>query len=227
MREALEGREYTERYVQTLTHELKSPLSAIRGAVELLDEEVPPEQRGQFYQNIRTEALRMQDLVERLLQLASLEKRRSLEDVEAIDIGDLLQTIATDFRVDCMNRELEAELDCRSGLVVRGERFLLRQAISNLLQNAIDFSPRGGRVGLECRATGASVEIDITDQGEGIPDYAWDRIFERFYSLPRPGGGKSTGLGLNFVKEAVELHGGSVSVERDAESTRARIRLPR
>ena len=228
MREALEGKEYTERYVQTLTHELKSPLSAIRGAVELLDEEVPPEQRDQFYQNIRAEALRMQDLVERMLQLASLEKRRSLEDVEAIDLAELLGTMRKDFQVDCLGRDLELDLECDAEAVVHGERFLLRQAVSNLLQNAIDFSPRGGKVKVECRAGGHSIKIDIVDQGEGIPDYAWDRIFERFYSLPRPGGGKkSTGLGLNFVKEAVELHGGSVSIERDGSATRARIQLPR
>ncbi len=228
MREALEGKEYTERYVQTLTHELKSPLSAIRGAVELLDEEVPPQQRHRFYENIRAEALRMQDLVERLLQLASLEKRRSLEDVEDIDLCDLLGKIKQDFEVECLTRQLGISLDCDADAVVRGERFLLRQAVSNLLQNAIDFSPRGAEIGLDCHAGGDSVEIDIVDRGEGIPDYAWDRMFERFYSLPRPGGGpKSTGLGLNFVREAVELHGGSVSIKRDGATTRAQIRLPR
>ena len=228
MREALEGKEYSERYVQTLTHELKSPLSAIRGAVELLDEEVPSEQRAQFYKNIRAETLRMQDLVDRMLQLASLEKRRSLEDVEEIDLRDLLQKVTEDFQVECQHRNLELSLECSTDATVRGERFLLRQAVSNLIQNAIDFSPSGGEVTLDCHATGNSIEIDIVDQGEGIPDYAWDRIFERFYSLPRPGGAqKSTGLGLNFVKEAVELHGGSVSIERDGAITRARIRLPR
>jgi len=228
MREALEGKEYTERYVQTLTHELKSPLSAILGAVELLNEEVPPEQRDQFYRNIRTETLRMQDLVDRMLQLASLEKRRSLEDVEDIDLCDLLEKIKQDFQVECVGKELGIKLGCGTGIVVRGERFLLRQAVSNLLQNAIDFSPQGGEVSLECRVADRAFEVNIVDQGEGIPDYAWDRIFERFYSLPRPGGAqKSTGLGLNLVKEAVELHGGSVSIERVGAATRAQIRLPR
>ena len=227
MREALEGKEYTERYVQTLTHELKSPLSAIRGAVELLDEEVPPQQRNQFYRNIRAEALRMQDLVERMLQLASLEKRRRLEDVEDIDLGALLEQVRQDYQVECLNGKLEIRLACAGVVVVRGERFLLRQAVSNLLQNAIDFSPEGGVIEIDCRAAGDQLEIDIVDRGEGIPDYAWDRIFERFYSLPRPGGGqKSTGLGLNFVKEAIELHGGKVSIDRDGDRTRARIRLP-
>jgi two-component system sensor histidine kinase CreC len=170
----------------------------------------------------------MQDLVDRMLQLASLEKRRSLEDVEEIHLRDLLERVTQDFQVECLNRNLRITLECSTDATLRGERFLLRQAVSNLLQNAIDFSPSGGEVALYCHATGRSIDIDIVDQGEGIPDYAWDRIFERFYSLPRPGGAqKSTGLGLNFVKEAVELHGGSVSIERDGALTRAQIRLPR
>ncbi|MCP4389015.1 MAG: two-component system sensor histidine kinase CreC [Gammaproteobacteria bacterium] len=227
MREALEGKEYTERYVQTLTHELKSPLSAIRGAVELLDEEVPPEQRQQFYKNIRAEALRMQDLVERMLQLASLEKRRRLEEVEDIDLGELLEQVRQDYQVECLSRNLEIRFTRSDTVMVRGERFLLRQAVSNLVQNAVDFSPNGGEIGIDCRVVDSFIEVDVIDQGEGIPDYAWNRIFERFYSLPRPGGGqKSTGLGLNFVKEAIELHGGSVSIERNDANTRARIRLP-
>ena len=159
--------------------------------------------------------------------MASLEKRRSLEDVEDIDLCDLLGKIKQDFQVECVGKELGIELGCETGIVVRGERFLLRQAVSNLLQNAIDFSPQGGEVSLECRAAGRAIEINVVDQGEGIPDYAWDRIFERFYSLPRPGGAqKSTGLGLNLVREAVELHGGSVSIERVGAATRAQIRLP-
>ncbi|MCP3687660.1 MAG: two-component system sensor histidine kinase CreC, partial [Gammaproteobacteria bacterium] len=86
MREALEGKEYSERYVQSLTHELKSPLSAIRGAAELLNEGVPADQRPRFIQNIQTETQRLEDIVERMLQLASLEKRVSLENVEVIDL---------------------------------------------------------------------------------------------------------------------------------------------
>ena len=226
MREALEGKEYTERYVQALTHELKSPLSAIRGAVELLGEDVPPEQREQFYQNIRNESARMEDLVERMLQLASLEKRRSLEAVETIDLPVLLENVRQDFQVEILNNGLQVEIECEAEIRFDGEHFLLRQALSNLLQNAIDFSPQSRLIAIRGTRRDGVVQIDITDQGPGVPDYASERIFDRFYSLPRPGSEqKSTGLGLNFVIEALELHGGSLQLERVGTLTRARITL--
>ena len=228
MREALEGKEYTEQYVQTLTHELKSPLSAIRGAVELLGEDVPGERREQFIRNIRTESARMEDLVERMLQLASLEKRSSLDTTESIEMRDLLEGISRDFQVEILNRELQVHIDCEPDIRIRAERFLIRQALSNLLQNAIDFSPRGGEIVIGCSLGEGMVEIAITDQGPGVPDYARERIFDRFYSLPRPGSEiKSTGLGLNFVREAVELHGGRVRIDRIDEATRAGVWIPR
>ncbi|MCP4768243.1 MAG: two-component system sensor histidine kinase CreC [Gammaproteobacteria bacterium] len=227
MREALEGKEYTERYVQALTHELKSPLSAIRGAAELLNEDIPMEQREQFLQNIQAESTRMEDLVERMLQLASLEKRRSLEDVEEIDICALLKTIEQEYQAEIIKKDIDLQLELKLEVMIRGEKFLIRQALANLLQNAIDFSPRSVTIQLQCEAIGDSVEISIIDSGPGVPSYAKERIFERFYSLPRPGSEhKSTGLGLNFVMEVVELHGGGMSIDRIDETTKARIRLP-
>lgn len=228
MREALEGKDYTERYVQALTHELKSPLSAIRAAAELLDENIPSQQREQFYQNIRRESERMEDLVERMLQLASLEKRRSLEDIEAIDLGELLSAIEQEFQTQFVKQEINCKLELQPGCIVPGEKFLLRQALANLLQNAIDFSPPTAQIRIVSQKMEKSIEICFIDSGPGVPSYAKDRIFDRFYSLPRPGSDqKSTGLGLNFVKETVELHGGSLSVERLNDTTCACISLPR
>ena len=94
----------------------------------------------------------------------------------------------------------------------QGDALLLRQALGNLLDNAIGFSPRGGVVRIALWRAQNEVGIDVCDQGPGVPAYAADRLFERFYSLPRPGGGKSTGLGLPFVREVAALHGGTVTV---------------
>ena len=169
----------------------------------------------------------MEDLVERMLQLASLEKRKSLEDIESVDIRDLLENVKRDFQVEILNKGLNVGIDCEAGIIVEGERFLIRQALSNLLQNAIDFSPQSGEIRIVCARADHEIEVVISDQGPGIPDYAKDRIFDRFYSLPRPGGErKSTGLGLNFVKEAAELHGGTLRIDRDNDVTRASIRIP-
>ena len=117
---------------------------------------------------------------------------------------------------------------------VRGERFLLVQAVVNLVQNAIEFSPTGGRVTVRIEPCDGDqdgmreVRVVIDDQGPGVPEFARERIFERFYSLPRPDGGrKSTGLGLGFVREIAALHGGSVTVDNRAEGgVRAVLRVP-
>src|SRR5690606_34105283 len=97
---------------------------------------------------------------------------------------------------------------------VAGDPFLLQQAVSNLLDNAIDFSPEAGEIEVSIAVEGEQARARIINEGDGIPEYARERIFQRFYSLPRPQGGrKSTGLGLSFVKEVAELHGGTISID--------------
>ena len=111
---------------------------------------------------------------------------------------------------------------------VDGDAFLLRQLLANLIDNAIDFSPPGGVVEVRLRAQRDGVRIEVGDRGPGIPDFALERVFERFYSLPRPdGGARGNGLGLNFVAEIAKLHGGRVVLEnRDGGGALATVLLP-
>jgi two-component system sensor histidine kinase CreC len=113
-------------------------------------------------------------------------------------------------------------------VVIRGEEFLLEHAIRNLLENAIDFSPVGARIVVRLSTADGHVVISVEDSGPGIPDYAQQRVFDRFYSLHRPGSErKSTGLGLSLVKEVAELHGGSASIyNRASGGACAQISLP-
>lgn len=211
MQEALEGRRYAEEYVQTLTHEIKSPLSAIRGAAELLQESLPPAQQARFIANIRGEAERIGRIVERMLELATLENRREQPDMAAVDLAALARTTAEGFEAHAADKDVRLELDVPEALVVHGNAFLLHQALTNLVQNAIDFSPRGGTVTLAAGVDRHRATVTVADQGPGVPAYAEQRIFERFYSLARPDTGrKSTGLGLNLVREAARAHGGTV-----------------
>ena len=228
MRDALEGKEYISEYVQTLTHEMKSPLSAIRGAAELLEEEMPAEQRNRFLENIRAEGGRMQDLIDRLLQLSALEKRKGLHGVEAIDLPGLLREILTSLAPLLSARNIAVEMTEAGPPTVRGESFLIRQALVNLFQNAIDFSPPGGKLGVSLKGAEGVVEVVLDDEGPGVPDYALGRVFDRFYSLQRPDSGKkSSGLGLTIVREVASLHGGSAGLENGpAGGARAILRLP-
>jgi two-component system sensor histidine kinase CreC len=229
MRDALEGREYVEHYVQSLTHELKSPVAAILGAGEILQGDVPEPKRARFLQNIRAEAGRLRDLLERLLHLAAIEKQKKLETNESVDLTGILDRTWDHLALVALGKELRFERDMSGELVVKGDPWLIELAVGNLLQNAIDFAPKGSVITARGFRFDAKVVIEIEDSGPGIPDYARERVFERFYSLPRPDSGKkSTGLGLCFVKEVAQLHGGSVELtnREGAAGAKAMLILP-
>jgi two-component system sensor histidine kinase CreC len=228
MRDAVAGRSYTEEYVQTLTHELKSPLSAIRGAAELLREDMPPAQRQHFTANIGEQVQRLQNLADRLLELASLEKRRTLDGVCPIDVRDLVQQVATAMEPALQRKNILLQIETAAGIRVEGDPFLLHQALVNLVANALDFSAPGSAIEIGAALSGRRVEITVRDHGPGVPEYALDRVFERFYSLRRPdSGNKGTGLGLSFVREIAHLHGGEAHIANHPDGgTCAVIELP-
>ncbi|MBE2213680.1 MAG: two-component system sensor histidine kinase CreC [Opitutaceae bacterium] len=228
MRDALEGKNYVENYVQSLAHQLKAPLSGVRGAAELLQEDMPAADRARFLANIRAEAGRIQRIVDRMLQLAALEKRKGLEDVERVDLAALLAATVDELRPLLEQRRLTVQL-ASVPAAVEGERFLLGQALLNLLHNAAEFSPPGSTLGVALAVAGDRARIEILDRGPGVPDYALPRVFERFYSLPRPDtGAKGTGLGLSLVREIAQLHGGTTTLDNrpDAPGARAVLDLP-
>jgi two-component system sensor histidine kinase CreC len=232
MRDALENRKYVESYVQTLTHEMKSPVAAIRGAAELLREEVPAPQRERFLANIQAEAGRLENIIERLLALAAIESRKNLEAPSPLPVAAIVREVCANLEGSAQTRGVKLQVSEFDQLSVLGEAFLLEIALTNLLQNAIDFSPTGTSIHVELRRVSdwsRPVQITIEDEGTGIPDYALPRVFERFYSLQHPATGrKSSGLGLCFVRESVELHGGTVSIENrpDGRGVRATLRFP-
>jgi len=228
MREALEGKKYVEQYVQTLTHELKSPLSAIQGAAEILEDDISPDKRRQFLKNIKVESQRMKQLVERMLELSALESRGKLRNVQEVDLARLLDAAAMSLESLLERKNLKLDKQLLLPLKVEGEKFLLEQAFLNLLQNAIDFSPAGSTLHIEAHAEPGACKVRIRDAGPGIPEYALPRVFEKFYSLPRPDTGKkSSGLGLSFVREIVELHRGKIEIENCQPcGTEVRLSLP-
>ncbi|TDF80051.1 two-component system sensor histidine kinase CreC [Pseudomonas sp. H9] len=227
MRTQLDGKDYVERYVHTLTHELKSPLAAIRGASELLQEPMPDAQRQRFADNIERESARMQQLIERLLNLAQVEQLQALEEQQQVSLAAMVDELllAQSVRIESNGLQVRQRIPASTRLLC--EPFLMRQAIANLLDNALDFTPAGGLLLFELEKQGTRVALSLFNQGEAIPDYALGRLSERFYSLPRPvSGRKSTGLGLNFVEEVMQLHGGSLEVTNVEDGVRVRLWLP-
>ena len=211
MRERLEGKQYVEKYVQNLAHEMKSPLTAIVSASELLEGGMPDAERQRFTALIQEQANRLYLVIERMLQLAKVEQLQQLEDNQPLDLADLVGQAASARRVALQKRNLSVNIEAESGASCRGDAFLLQQAIGNLLDNAIDFSPAGGAIDITLEEASGRIVLKVRDYGEGAPEYALPQIFDRFYSLPRPASGrKSTGIGLPFVREVAHLHGGEV-----------------
>jgi two-component system, OmpR family, sensor histidine kinase CreC len=229
MRDELESKDYVEETVHALTHELKSPLAAIRGAVEILRDEPPADVRSRFLDNIQTEGERLQRVVDRMLLLATVEQRDVLSERTPVDLVALVRQVLDSRRSRAEEAGVSLAEALPDALTLPGDAFLLEQAAANLVDNAIDFSPPGAEVTTAIASAGDAIELTVTDAGPGIPDYALARIFERFYSLPRPQSGqKSTGLGLSFVREAARLHHGRVTVDnREGGGARAVLHLPR
>ncbi|NQW99997.1 two-component system sensor histidine kinase CreC [bacterium] len=229
MRDVLEGRRYAERYIQTLTHEMKSPLAAIRGAAELLDEEMPVDVRKRFLENIRAETARSERLINRLLELAAIEGRASLEKPEELDFRTIVSRAIDQARplAEVAGVAFD-EPPASPPIQLRGDAFILRAAVTNLLENAVDFAPRGTAVEISVNSAGSEVVLTIRDHGPGIPDYAREKVFERFYSLRHhTSKRKGTGLGLTLVRETAELHGGTITLQpAEAGGTVATLTLP-
>ncbi|WP_111657406.1 two-component system sensor histidine kinase CreC [Isoalcanivorax indicus] len=215
MRREIEGKAYVERYVENLAHEMKSPLSAIRGAVEILQEpDTGARNRERFLDNIDLESRRMQRLIDRLLSLAALENRHTLNAVETVDMATLVRDEITRRAPHTEARQIQVLVSTSGSPRLEGERFLLAQAVSNLLDNALDFCPPGGTVMLHLARRGDELVLSLHNDGDPIPDYARPRVFERFYSLSRPDSDRrSTGLGLSFVREIAELHQGRIALD--------------
>ena len=218
MRLELEGKQYVEQYVQAFTHAIKSPLTVIKAAAELLEDEMQDAQRLRLYQNIQNESNRIQELVNRMLLLSSLENRSELEKMEDINIFELICDVVAGFKSEAGVKNIELNFQCEDSISINGDGFLISHSIANLLTNAIDFTPENGKISVTVKRDDRDIAIAVEDNGSGIPDYAIEKIFDRFYSLARPSDKrKSTGLGLPFVRETAELHRGRVVVSNNAD----------
>jgi two-component system sensor histidine kinase CreC len=229
LRDALAGRSYVDEYVQTLTHELKSPLAAIRGAAELLEEPMAEAARARFTHNIVEQAARAQDLIDRMLELSALERRSTLDRIEPVALDALAEAVRDELAALAAQRRVGVNLALAPGAVAAGDAFLLHRALSNLARNALEFSPPGAAIEIASHAGVNQVELSVRDRGSGLPAFANERVFERFFSLARPDTGrKGTGLGLAFVREIAALHGGKARLEnRAGGGAEATLILPR
>ncbi|HYW09002.1 MAG TPA: ATP-binding protein, partial [Longimicrobium sp.] len=211
-------------FVANASHELKTPLTAIRGFSEtLLDEDLPPALRRQFTETVKANADRLQRIVDDLLDLSRIESGGFRVQPEIVSINEMAQEALVPSRatVDARRVHLLGDVPPECEYVL-ADPSALRQVLANLIGNAIRYVPEGGTVVVGARwlapergpedATGQWIEVSVSDNGAGIPAEHLPRIFERFYradaARSREEGG--TGLGLSIVKHLVEAHGGTV-----------------
>ena len=207
LRDELDHRQHIENYVLGLTHELKTPLTAQQAALELLQDSPLSSDQQQLLDRIRRNTQKQKQLIARLLELARLENRDSLSDTQTVDLAHLAAQAAQESRAALQTKQLHIALNCLPH-AVQGDPLLLRQAIDNLLYNAIDFAETGSEIRLSLTRSRNRTELAVYNQGSPVPDYALAKIPQRFYSLPRADGSRSSGLGLSFTTEIMRLHHG-------------------
>ena len=220
MRRRLEERARLEDNVSLLTHEMKSPLAAIRGAGEILHDEISDPSLTRFTDNVIHESQRLSDLLDRLLAMAKLEK---LESLPARKSRVTISALVEDWQSSrySLLAEKHLEVSVNDG-VLQAEAETLKLALFNLLDNALRFA--NAETTLTVQVEGDSLTVE--NIGPAIPDYALDRVTERFYSLPAPGHDKSSGLGLTMVAEIASLHGGSLILTNTNNGVRATLTIP-
>ncbi len=229
MRVRLEERERLEHTVRALTHELKSPLTAIQGAAELLGEALPAADRERFALQIQEQSLRLRDLVDRMLALSRLEGLRAIEHPQPVALLALVDGVVDGGAAIAEQRgvALQWEPGARDDATLRGDPEALELLFSNLLANALDFAPDGSTITLAFRRHGHHAQFTLRDTGPGVDAFALPQLGQRFFSLPRPRDGRrGSGLGLAIVRQAAALHGGSVAFEPAQPGLRVIVRLP-
>ncbi|MCU0938516.1 MAG: ATP-binding protein, partial [Burkholderiaceae bacterium] len=181
-------------------------------------EPLPEDARSKFTTNIEEQSKRAQAMIDRLLELSNLERRGALEKAEEVDLVALVRAVCDELQAAAEHKRIRLAPDLPARAAASGDPFLLHRALANLVRNAIDFSPTDGVIEIALTQQRHRWELSVRDHGPGLPDYALGRVFDRFYSLPRPDTGrKSTGLGLAFVREVAALHGGRATLANHAE----------
>jgi two-component system phosphate regulon sensor histidine kinase PhoR len=207
-------------FVANVSHELRTPLTAVRGYVEaLMDGPSTPEQRKKFLEVIDRHTGRMERLVRDLLRLARLDAQQEAAERQPCDVASQFKAVTADLVTLIEQKQVLVDVAVNSdACVALFDPTKLHDALRNLIENAVKYSPPGGRVTLAARAEGDHVALTISDEGPGLPDSDLERVFERFYRVDKsrtadPGG---TGLGLSIARHLVELQGGRVTARNNS-----------
>ncbi|MBI4367989.1 MAG: PAS domain-containing protein [Candidatus Omnitrophica bacterium] len=206
-----------QEFVANVSHELKTPLTSLKGFVETLLRGAvqDPERAKSFLEMMENDTDRLNRLIDDLLELSQIESKSVPLKPETVDLAETVRQILVRFQSSVQEKKITVENRIKQGTSVFADRDRLKQILINLVDNAIKFNREGGRIVLEAQETGKEMSVSVSDTGAGIPQENIPRIFERFFradkARSRELGG--TGLGLSIVKHLVEAHGGRIWCE--------------
>ena len=207
-------------FVANVSHELKTPATSLRLLAESLEETIDedPIQARLFATQLRRETERLSQLISDLLDLTRLESEERVENPVPVDVRGVLMSVLANTRRVARKKNITLQwkrFGRAAQYTVRGDETQLTSMFSNLVDNAVKYTPPGGRVDVTGGFEGSEVVIRISDTGIGIPESKLPRIFERFYRVDKARSKETggTGLGLSIVKHVAENHGGRVAVE--------------
>lgn len=211
--------EASELFAREVAHELKNPLTAARSTAESLAYAKTPEMQEELVRQIQGELARLNKLISDVSDVSRLDAELAYGGTDPVDVRDVLRGVMEIFQDRFCSDTLKLALDIQErwlpagAFIVMGHEARLGRVLTNLLDNAISFSPEGGVVAVRARRLDAEIEIVVDDDGPGIPSDRLDAIFERFYS-DRPQSdstlGKNSGLGLSISRDIVDAYGGRI-----------------
>jgi len=230
MTKALYGRiEAIESFASDVAHEIKNPLTSLRSAVETMQYAKTPEQRQRLLDVIQNDVSRMDRLVTDISNASRLDAELVREKMRSFDLAALIRMLVsvTEHQGEARQISVDARLP-EGGLTALGLEGRIAQVITNLLDNALSFSPDGGRITVEGKRVDGRVRVSVADQGPGVPPDSINTVFQRFYSErpEREAFGDHSGLGLSIAHQIVEAHGGSIWVENIPDTANLRGGAP-
>ena len=199
-------------FVSDISHEFKTPLTAIEGYAKLLEGDCSPEERREYVGTITDETRRLSVLVANILMINRLDKGNIPSERHPVRIDEQIRHALALCEAGWTGKNLELDLELDE-IYFAGYESLLMQVWANLIDNAVKFSPDGGRISLALHQKGGRVVFVICNDGDNIPEESRPHLFEQFYKADPSRGGEGNGLGLSIVKRVAELHGGEASVE--------------
>jgi len=217
VRQEVEVARLKSRFVSTVSHEFRSPLTGIRQLAEMLSRGrvVDEEKRQAYYQMIVRESSRLSRLVENVLDCARIEESREEYRLEPLEAGALLRRAVHEFQEKTADTDVSVIAEIPEELpFVRGDREALSCAVHNLLDNAVKYSPDSDTVWLEARSTDGKLAVQVRDRGVGIREVDQEHVFEKFFrgTGEESAQVKGVGLGLSLVQHIVAAHGGSIAL---------------